>query len=609
MKIASFSVVWPLLIMTAGLCAVFPAHSSGRTPAFGRAGFDEHAVKNNNDKNNFDGPAELPRVYVKTSLAETPAPGKGRLLKGGENLQSALDAATCGETIEVESGATFTGRFVFPRKPCDDRHWIVIRTSAPDQRLPAEGVRLTPCYAGVPSLPGRPDFHCVSPENVMAKIAFGGRSGSGPIFFADGANHYRFIGVEITRAAPAAGIVALALPEEKAAVDHIIFDRVWMHGTEHDDTRRGLFLRGTTYIGVVDSYFSDFHCDNDCSDSQAIGGGGGDIPNGFYKISNNFLEASGENILFGGGDATVTPSDIEIRHNHLFKPIAWLRGQPDFMGGSAGHPFIVKNLFELKNAQRVLFEDNILEGSWGGFSQAGFAIVLTPKNQGNGKGENVCPLCRVTDITIRYCKIAHVGGGFNIANVPAGDVGISAAGERYSIHDVVIDDIDGKKYAGFGTFMLLLSNAPTLKDVKMDHITAISSRVLISMGIRGKVENFTFTNNLIGTNEKEITSAGGGPANCAFHPEQQGPVGILQNCFNPAIFKNNVIIGGTGAWPPGNFLAKDTEAVGFQGADLRLCLAKGGDCRARSKYVGAGTDGKDVGADIGLINAATKDAI
>jgi hypothetical protein len=77
-----------------------------------------------------------------------------------------------------------------------------------------------------------------------------------------------------------------------------------------------------------------------------------------------------------------------------------MKGQPGFVGGFDGNPFIVKNLFELKNAERVLFESNILENSWGGFSQAGFAILLTPKNQALHAG-NVCPSCQVTDVTIR----------------------------------------------------------------------------------------------------------------------------------------------------------------------------------------------------------------
>jgi len=605
MKSVMFRASWPVVLAIATFLA---------SPAFAidPAG-DQHVA----DKNNFDGPAELPRIYVKSALADTPAPGKVHLVKGDGNLQAAIDEAACGDVIQVEAGATFTGRILLPKKPCDDAHWIVIRTSAPDDALPSEGTRLTPCYAGVASLPGRPDFHCTSTKNVLAKLVFAGPAGSGPIFFASGANHYRLIGLEVTRSHEGARITALAGPEALVPADHIVFDRVWLHGTPQDETTRGLYLSGITYVAIVDSFLSDFHCatKGSCTDSQAIGGGGGDIPSGPYKIVNNFLEAAGENILFGGGPATITPTDIEIRHNYMFKPMIWMRGQPGYTGGPQGNPFIVKNLFELKNAQRVLFEGNILENSWGGFTQTGFAILLTPKNQNNGQGhDNLCPLCRVTDITIRYCKIAHVGSAFSIANIPAVGGAVSTAGERYSLHDIVVDDIDAKKYDGFGTFMVLISYSPTLRDVKMDHITATSSRVFVSMGVDGeKIQNFTFTNNLVAANERQFTSAGGGPKNCAFQPEKLGPSGVISNCFNSGVFQNNAIINGFGPWP-GNFFPKDVDAVGFAKSnggfdEFHLCRAKDANCKSTSKYAAAGSDRKDIGADIGLIDAATKGVI
>src|SRR4029077_5158217 len=127
-------------------------------------------------------------------------------------------------------------------------------------------------------LPGRPDFQCFSPNNVDPKIVFAGQGGSGPIFFADGANHYRFTGVEVSRESPGVSVTALAGTEDQAAADHIIFDRVWIHGTAQDETRRGLHLNGMSYAAVVDSFFSDFHCVSaagTCTDSQAIGGGSG----------------------------------------------------------------------------------------------------------------------------------------------------------------------------------------------------------------------------------------------------------------------------------------------------------------------------------------------
>src|SRR5208337_4827663 len=99
-----------------------------------------------------------------------------------------------------------------------------------------EGTRITPCYAGVPSLPGRPDFHCTSVRNVMAKIEFEAKAGSGPLRFGAGAT-----------------ITALAFAQGDDTANHLIFDRVWMHGTAQDETTRGIALRGMTYVAVVDS--------------------------------------------------------------------------------------------------------------------------------------------------------------------------------------------------------------------------------------------------------------------------------------------------------------------------------------------------------------------
>src|SRR6202046_3747754 len=157
----------------------------------------------------FDGPAELPRVTVLSAMSDTPAPGAVISLNAGDDLQSALNSATCGDTIQLQPGATFTGRFTFPAKSCDDNHWIIVRTSAADSVLPAEGSRLTPCYAGVSSLPGRPAFKCASAHHVVAKLVMGA-GGSGPINFALGANHYRLIGLEVTRLTGTGIVYALA---------------------------------------------------------------------------------------------------------------------------------------------------------------------------------------------------------------------------------------------------------------------------------------------------------------------------------------------------------------------------------------------------------------
>src|SRR5215469_2640004 len=94
----------------------------------------------------FDGPAELPRIYIKSSLPDTPAPHRLRLVKSVDNLQQALNNAQCGDTLKLEAGATFRGLLVFPNKECDDSHWIILRTAARDDALPPEGERITHSY-------------------------------------------------------------------------------------------------------------------------------------------------------------------------------------------------------------------------------------------------------------------------------------------------------------------------------------------------------------------------------------------------------------------------------------------------------------------------------
>jgi large repetitive protein len=91
-------------------------------------------------QSNFDGPAELPRIYIQTAMSNTPAPGSTISVNAGGDLQSALNSASCGDTIQLQAGATFTGVFTFPAKNCDANHWIIVRTSADDSVLPAEGL-------------------------------------------------------------------------------------------------------------------------------------------------------------------------------------------------------------------------------------------------------------------------------------------------------------------------------------------------------------------------------------------------------------------------------------------------------------------------------------
>src|SRR5262249_36853267 len=216
------------------------------------------------------------------------------------NLNSALESAKCGETLLLPAGSSYEVRDL-PAKKCDDQHYITIRTDTPDSKLPPEGTRISPAWGGTAELPGRPKF--AQPDGGPAKLlaTFLVRRPSGAVV----GDHYRFIGIEWT-SEPNANVSRLVSTE---GADHVIFDRNWFHPAEGAEVGKGVgMVKGARMIAVINSYFSGLNCiarSGKCTDSSAVGGGNGDDPTGTFKIFNNFLEASGENILFGGAEATV----------------------------------------------------------------------------------------------------------------------------------------------------------------------------------------------------------------------------------------------------------------------------------------------------------------
>jgi hypothetical protein len=560
----------------------------------------------------YDGPAELPIATVSSAIADTPAQGSIISVNAGGNLQSALNNAGCGDVIELQAGATFSGPFVVPAKGCDSNHWIWIRTSSPDSALPAEGTRATPCYAGVATLEGRPQYSCTNPQTVMATVQMQ-VSGNGPFQLAPGANFYRFLGLEVTRPAGTPGTAVLVYAQGTA--DHIIVDRSWLHGALQDETNAGVNLSGMTNSAIIDSYFSDFHCiavTGLCTDAQAINGGVSDTQDGPFLIQNNFLEASGEGILFGGGAATKTPTDIEILGNHFWKPWQWKPGNTPFVGGANGRPFIVKNHLELKNAVRVLVDSNLMENVWGGFSQTGVGILLTPKNQ-HERGGNICSKCEVTDITVRYSQVSHAGGGIQMATAISGNGKNGAAalaGTRWSIHDLVIDDLSSEKYVGDGAVFAIMNTwkKNALNTITINHVTAFPDSTTSMMYVGNIVKTapmygLVFTNNLLITARYPVWNTAG-KSSCA---AKDVPLTTITKCFKTETFQNNGFIASPATFPPSEWPAhnlfprtvEDVDFTNFNDGD-------GGNYELlpSSIYKNKGSDGKDLGADIVGLNAA-----
>jgi hypothetical protein len=374
-------------------------------------------------------------------------------------------------------------------------------------------------------------------------------------------------------------------------------------------------LNGMTNVAIVDSYFSDFHCISKtgaCVDSHAVAGGTSNTQDGPFKIEGNFLEAAGEAVMFGGGAATLTPTDIEILNNHFWKPWQWMKGNPNFIGGPDGNPFVVKNHLELKNAVRVLVQANLMENTWGGFSQTGGAILLTPKNQHTKSGANVCPLCQVTDVTICYVHVSHGGAGIQMATVLSGDAKDGApalAGTRWSIHDVVLDDLS-TKYVGGGTAFEIMNGWPKnpLNTVTINHITGFPDPTSHMMIIGNLAKNapmygLVFTNNLMITGRYPVWNTGG-QTSCAF---KDVPITSIAKCFATFTFGNNGLIAPPpefppATWPSKNIFPQTIDDVGF----VEYNNGNGGNyaLQTNSPYKNKGTDGKDLGADIVGLNAA-----
>jgi hypothetical protein len=550
-----------------------------------------------------DGIAELPKGCYYTALDGTPSPGKQIRVAAKSDLAAAIDGAKCGDTLLLPAGAAFDTK-VLPSKKCDDQHYITVRTDTPDSKLPPEGTRISPAWGGVASLPGRPPFAQPTggPAKLLATLV---------VRYPEGVSvgdHVRFIGIEWTT--PADANIGRIVTADHS--DHIIFDRNWVHPADGSEVGHGIgIIHGSHSIAVINSYISGLNCvarTGKCTDATAVGGGSGDDPISVLKFYNNFLESAGENILFGGSAATIIPTDIEIRRNHLFRPMLWKEGQPGYTPTASGQPYIVKNNFELKSAIRVLFEANLLENSWGGFSQTGYSILLTAANQ-SGR----CPVCRVNDVTIRFNRIRNVAGVLQIATALSKNGGAAADAGRFSIHDLFADNLHDTDYKGGGTFLILVSERPPVHDIQIDHVTAFVSGVLLAVLNSGpKLPNFTLTNSVfsIGDRRPPLVSAGGGPEACASRTQALGTEAVLQACFDPYKFDKNLIIGGRGSFPKGNIAVSSSEAAGIRSLkntvskDPRLCHAKEPGCVKVSPGAAAASDGRDVGADIDAVEAA-----
>ena len=470
------------------------------------------------------------------------------IVPAGGDLQQAIDRARPGDVILLAAGATYLGNITLPNKP--GNQFITIRTASRDE-LPRAGQRVLPSHAA----------HLAKIKSPNTQPA---------LRTAPGAHHWRLQLLEFPSTRDGIGDI-ITLGDGSSAQRslqevpfELIVERCFIHGDPEKGQKRGIALNSASTT-IVDSYVSDIKAKG--QDSQAIAGWNGPGP---YKIENNYLEAAGENFMLGGADPAIhglIAQDVTFRRNHLSKPVAWRQ-----------EGWLVKNLFELKSARRVLVEANLLEYSWL-HGQGGYAILLTPRNQDGG-----APWSAVEDVTIRLNIVRHAGAGLQIIgednNHPSGTT------QRVKISDNLFYGIDAEKWGGTGAFALV-GNGPN--DITIVHNTIYQTgNILMADGgtkeSPRQIRGFRFRDNLVRHNQYGV------------HGTDRA-VGLdTLGAFFPGVdFQSNAIAGGDSRlYPSGNlFVSEDAFAAHFENApagDFRL--------RADSRFRRRASDGRDLGADM-----------
>lgn len=458
------------------------------------------------------------------------------------NLQAAIDQARPGDTIVLEAGAVYSGPVTLPVKSGTD--FITIQSSRLSE-LP-EGVRVSP-----------------SQSALFAKLQ-STTNGEPIVKTKPGAHHYKFAGIEFSTANENIKVYDLIRLGDwhtqttlESVPHHLVIDRSYIHGFKTQEVQRGIALNSAE-TSILNSYISEIHGKG--YDTQAICGWNGPGP---FKIINNYLEAAGENVMFGGADpaiAELVPSNIEVRNNYFYKPLSWHTEDPSF----AGIHWSVKNLFELKNARNVIIDGNIFENNWTD-AQAGRAILFTVRNE-----QSTAPWSTIENVQFTNNIVKNSPAALNLLGSDQPKPSKRATG--LTIANNLFIDISAAFLTMSGYY-----------DVTIEHNTHFQSgNIMILYGEPSL--RFTYRNNVTVRDPNGYGVKGDGT----------GEGTIALNMFTPGYrFEKNIIVNANASlYPPQNSYPNSISAIGFvdfERGNYRL--------RPESRFHATATGGGDPGAN------------
>jgi len=332
------------------------------------------------------------------------------------------------------------------------------------------------------------------------------------------------------------------------------------------ETKRGVTANGTNLV-IRKSKIREIHGKG--YDTQAVCGWNGPGP---ILIEDSYLEASGENVMFGGADPSIPgliPSDITIRRNHFNKPLEW-KGV-----------WTVKNLLETKNARRVLVDGNLFENVWPD-AQVGFAILLKSNNQ-----DSTAPWSVTEDLVFSNNIIRNAEHGLNIMGFEYPPK-VSGMTKRLRI---VNNFWDVRKI-----WLQIIRGG---EDVTLEHNTHLSAD-----GNTATIGD-PYEGGDVPTKALVLRNNLGMRSGYGFKGDGVGEGTATLNRWATAwIYQRNVLAGAQASvYPADNFYPATLNEIGFvdlANKDYRLAPS--------SPYRGKGTDGKDPGVDWDALNAAQSGA-